>query len=155
MNTRRITWILLIGTLSLQAAMADGIQQAPALAIYNSECASCHMAYPPALLPSASWQRIMGSLNKHFGVDASLDAVNQQKITQWLTNNSAKGRKANLLPIQDRITKSEWFLRQHNSHEVPAAVWKRQSVGSPSNCTACHANATQGDFEEHNVRIPK
>lgn len=30
-----------------------------------------------------------------------------------------------------------------------------RSVGSPSNCTACHADAAQGRFSEHTVRIPQ
>ena len=35
------------------------------LPAYKNECASCHMAYPPAMLSKPSWQRIMGSLDKH------------------------------------------------------------------------------------------
>ena len=27
--------------------------------VYVEECGSCHMAYPPGLLPALSWQKIM------------------------------------------------------------------------------------------------
>ena len=42
---------------------------------YRQECASCHTAYPPGMLPAASWQRIMTGLDKHYGTDAALDAA--------------------------------------------------------------------------------
>lgn len=37
------------------------------------ECASCDIAFPPSMLPAASWKRMMGELENHFGDDASLD----------------------------------------------------------------------------------
>jgi hypothetical protein len=43
----------------------------------------------------------------------------------------------------------------HEHDEVPGSVWKSPKVMSPSNCAACHSNAEQGDFSEHNVHIPK
>lgn len=147
--------LILLSVVTVPMVWADGFKRAPVLDVYTQECASCHMAYPPALLPGASWQRIMTNLNKHYGVDASLDAASQKKISQWLSDNAATGKRASAEPPKDRITQSEWFLRKHNSHEVRPAVWKRASIGSPSNCNACHAQAAQGDFEEDKVRIPK
>lgn len=147
--------LILLSVVTVPTVWADGFKRAPVLDAYTQECASCHMAYPPALLPGASWQRIMTTLNKHYSVDASLDAASQKKISQWLTDNAATGKRSSAEPPKDRITQSEWFLRKHNSHEVPPSVWKRASIGSPSNCNACHAQAAQGDFEEDKVRIPK
>ena len=50
----------------LSSAMAERpLMPANVLPAYKSECASCHMAYPPAMLSKSSWQRIMGSLDKH------------------------------------------------------------------------------------------
>jgi hypothetical protein len=57
------------------------------------------------------------------------------------------------LPPGNRITKSAWFVRQHD--EVSASVYKRTAVGSASNCAACHPRAADGNFDEHDVRIPK
>ncbi|MEY3427514.1 MAG: hypothetical protein RIS60_866, partial [Pseudomonadota bacterium] len=63
---------LFLGGLPL--AMADKpLMPATVLPAYKAECASCHMAYPPAMLSKSSWQRIMGGLDKHYGTDASLD----------------------------------------------------------------------------------
>ena len=40
---------------------------------YQGECGGCHFAYQPGLLPGEDWERIMTSLDEHYGDDASLD----------------------------------------------------------------------------------
>lgn len=127
--------------------------QLPLLPSYKTECAACHIAYPPRLLPAASWQRLMTNLPRHFGTDASLDAATVTALSTWLSANAAEGRRAAQPPAEDRITRSAWFTREHD--EVPAATWKRPSIKSASNCMACHTGADRGDFNEHNVRIPR
>jgi len=49
----------------------------PARQLYIDECAACHMAYPTGFLPERSWQKMMGSLDDHFGENAELDATTQ------------------------------------------------------------------------------
>ena len=125
----------------------------PPLPRYQQECAACHVAYPPGLLHSASWQRVLADLPRHYGVDASLDPAVVKELATWLSANAATGKGVGFEPPQDRITRSPWFIRKHR--EVAAAVWQRPAVRSAANCTACHAQAEQGDFNEHNVRIPR
>lgn len=120
---------------------------------YQQECAACHLAYPPGLLPKASWSRVMGGLSKHYGVDASLDAATTAELSAWLQAHAGTDRRAREAPPEDRITRSAWFIREHD--EVPAATWKRPAIKSPSNCSACHTGAEQGNFNEHDVRIPR
>jgi nitrate/TMAO reductase-like tetraheme cytochrome c subunit len=134
------------------ASAESGFAVAPH-AKHQQECSSCHVAYPPGLLPAASWARLMSNLGKHFGTDASLDAASTQEIGTWLKANAGTGRHGSEEPPQDRISKAKWFVRQHD--EVSAGTWKRASIGSPSNCSACHAGAAKGNFSEHEVRIPK
>ena len=151
------TLSIAVGMLVVSAAAradSDGAR-APLLPKYNQECSSCHVAYPAGFLPAASWQRLMSGLSKHYGTDASLDDASAREISTWLKANAGTYKRVNEEPPQDRITKSAWFLRKHRDGEVPAGVWQRASVGSPSNCTACHANAAKGNFNEHDVRIPK
>jgi len=136
-------------------AHADGnrpLAVAP-LPAYQQECAGCHVAYPPGLLPAASWRRLMDHLPQHFGTDASLDAQTVQQLPTWLAANAATGRRAGEVPPQDRITRTAWFVREHR--EVPAATWQRPAVKSAANCAACHTRAEQGDFDEDHVRIPR
>ena len=147
---------LLLAAGAVIPAHADsvGARVAP-LPKYQQECAACHMAYPPGLLPAASWQRLMGGLSKHYGTDASLDEASTREISAWLTTHAGTYKRVSEAPPQDRITKSAWFLREHNAEEVPPAVWKRTSVGSASNCAACHTQAAQGSFSERDIQIPK
>jgi mono/diheme cytochrome c family protein len=134
---------------------ADGAaMRVPLLPRYQQECAACHVAYPPGLLPAASWQRIMASLSKHFGTDASLDEAAVREINAWLQQHAGSGRRA-VEPPQDRITQSDWFLREHNAREVPPALWKSAAVGRASNCAACHTDAEQGRFSERAIRLPR
>ena len=118
-----------------------------------AECGSCHMAFPPGLLPATSWKKVMTGLDKHFGTDASLSAADTQMITDYLVKHASNRWSANTAPL--KITDGEWFKTKHRAGEIDPAVWKRESVKSPANCMACHRAADQGDFDEDNVRIPK
>lgn len=150
----RITLFAVAATLAAAAHAGDHHGYgAPRLPAYQQECASCHVAYPPGLLPAASWQRLMGQLSKHFGTDASLDAATAKPIAGWLQANAGTGKRGREQPPQDRITRSAWFTREHD--EVSAATWRLPAVKSAANCAACHTGAEQGDFSEHRIRIPR
>ena len=120
---------------------------------WQAECSGCHLAFPPGLLPAPSWQKMMGALDQHFGTDASLSPADTKEITDFLVKNASNRWTASTTPL--KITDSEWFKSKHRAGEINPAVWKRESVKSPSNCLACHRGADKGDFDEDNVRIPK
>ena len=42
-----------------------------------------------------------------------------------------------------------------NHHEISQDVIKRESIGSLSNCLACHTTAEKGIYDDDNVKIPK
>ena len=133
---------------------ADGrLMPAQVPPVYKQECAACHMAYPPGMLPAASWQRIMLGLDKHYGSDASMSPDQVQQVSAWLKANAGTYKRVREEPPQDRITRSAWFARKHR--EVEPAVWKRVSVKSAAQCEACHIQAENGNFDEHQVRIPR
>ena len=142
----------LLTLLAMPVAAAKMGMPADAPKTYESECASCHMAFPPGLLGKQSWQNVMSGLDKHFGTDASLDAKTESEITQWLLRNAATKQKYSALAPDNRITKTSWFIRKHD--EVRADVWKRAGVKSPANCSACHIDAAKGNFDEDSIRIP-
>ena len=123
---------------------------------YQAECASCHIAYPPQLLPARSWRALMSGLDKHFGTDASVDAQSAAAITAFLERNAGRKRASKYSSSAEpvlRITETRWFVHEHD--EVPARVWKDPKVKGAANCTACHADADQGNFNEHGIRLPK
>lgn len=149
-------WLVLTAAIGITcAAVADDEQRTPRvpmLPLYLQECAACHVAYPPGMLPAVSWQRVMNDLPHHFGTDASLDTATVKELASWLNANAGAYKHASERPPEDRITRSAWFIREHD--EVPAATWKLPVVRSASNCIACHTRADQGDFSERHVRIP-
>jgi hypothetical protein len=125
----------------------------PPLPKYRQECAACHLAYPPNMLPADSWRHILGDLDHHFGTNASLDVATVKQLESWLTAHAASSGRIASRPPEDRITRSSWFISQHD--EIPASTWRRPSIKSASNCAACHTRADQGDFNERYVRIPR
>jgi hypothetical protein len=130
---------------------------------WKSECSSCHMLYHPGLLPEKSWNKIISGLDNHFGENAGLDAATRDEISNFLTMNSAdkQSNRRSKRIIQSiptsatplRITETRYFTSRHD--ELSAATFKRKSIGSASNCVACHKNAEKGDFSESQVKIPR
>ena len=149
---KKILPLLLFSLLVSSALAAKMPIPSDAPKSYEDECTSCHMAYPPGLLGEKSWQNIMGNLSKHFGADASIDIKDQAELTNWLKRNAATKQKYSELAPENRITKTSWFIREHD--EIGAAVWKRPSIKSAANCGACHTSAAEGIFSEKSVKIP-
>ena len=131
--------------------------------VYKEECGSCHMAYPPGLLFSESWKKIMSGLDDHFGDNAELDASRHQAISEFLLANSAdssdyrrsrkfmQGMNEDNIPV--RISETPYFKHEHD--EIPARmVTGNPEVKSFSHCNACHVKAERGSFNEHYIRIP-
>ncbi len=150
----QVTFGLLAALATLQAAMADGDRRrVPLLPKYQQECAACHVAYPPGMLPAASWKRVMAGLPTHYGTDASLDPATVRELSAWLGANAGTYKRVSEEPPQDRITTSSWFERKHR--KIAPETWKRAAIGSRANCAACHTGADKGDFDDDNIRIPK
>jgi nitrate/TMAO reductase-like tetraheme cytochrome c subunit len=150
LQTVGLAALLGLACIAAMAQSSAGLKGAPAA--FNAECTSCHIGYAPGLAGVANWRAIMGGLDKHFGVDASIDEKSRLTISAWLISHAAKGSQYASASPEFRISKSQWFVRQHD--EVSRKVWKRASVKSPANCGACHGGAGQGDFDEDRVRIP-
>lgn len=145
---------VLLAALALPAR-ADNYS-VPKHAAFQEECSSCHIAYPPQMLDADSWRAVMNGLSKHFGSDASVDEKRRTAITDFLVAHSG-GRKtrstrdANGKPLL-RISETAYFKKEHR--EIAATTWQRASIKSPANCSACHAQAAAGDYNERSITIP-
>jgi len=147
--------VLALAALPWTAVWSDSVRMpAQVPAAYRQECGSCHLAYPPSLLPAASWQRLMGGLERHFGTDASLDPATVQSLAGWLQAHAGTDRRVTAAPPEDRITRAAWFERKHRQVDDPR-VWRHASVKSAANCAACHTQAEQGRFDEHSLTFPR
>ena len=129
---------------------------------YVQACGPCHMAYPPPLLPAASWEKLVPPSGEHEGSNLGLSPQELQQLRIYILNNSADrggyrlGHKISRSlgsAAPERLEDVPYLQRKHR--KVDPAVFKRASVGGMSNCVACHAGAPQGDFEDDRVSIPK
>jgi hypothetical protein len=140
--------------------LRQSLQQVQGYDTYQSECGSCHLAYPPQLLPTESWGRMMGSLGDHFGENAELDEQTAQQIADFLvrTSRPVDGQYRRMLRNLEaqaplRITELPYFRHEHD--EIPSRLIQgNDKVGSLSQCNACHRGAEKGWFDEDNVVIP-
>ena len=128
---------------------------------YIEECGGCHFTYQPELLPSGSWDKILAGLEDHYGEAIELDPKSKREIAEYLKANAAEYSSAkravkimrslgNRTPL--RITQIPYIQEKH--HEVSQEVLKRDSIGSLSNCSACHTTAKKGIYEDDYVVIP-
>lgn len=150
----RVTLAGLLGLLPWTLSFADSSPVMPRVVpqAYTQECAACHTAYAPGMLPAASWKRIMSGLDKHYGTDASLDMATVQQLSGWLQAHAGTYKRVTQAPPEDRITRSAWFQRKHR--EIEPSVWSLPSVKSAANCAACHGGADQGRFDDNERRMP-
>lgn len=149
--------LILLFPFAATSAMADKLRlPADAPPAFQAECASCHVAFPPQLLVADDWRRVMRSLDKHYGDNASLDEKTRQILEDFHVRN-AGGAKigADRTAGKDaspRITKTAWFQREHR--EVRQADWMHAKVKTPANCAACHTKAAEGSYREREIVMP-
>lgn len=134
----------------------------PDNATWRAECASCHLAYHPTLLPARSWERMLGGQADHFGEDLALDADTLQEVRDFLLANAAESllsepawKIARTTPAGEaplRITETPYWQRKHRN--IPEAVWSRPDVKGKGNCAACHLDANEGTYEDGAMRVP-
>ncbi|MDD2368484.1 MAG: cytochrome C, partial [Sulfuricurvum sp.] len=126
---------------------------------FVNECGSCHTLYPPTLLARESWTKLMGDLSNHFGDDASLDPADHKTILAYLLAHSAESSQQEMsvkmmqsLQNRDMIafTQTPFWKRTHR--DIPAEVFKRDSVKSRANCKACHSDVEQGTIEDNAIK---
>ena len=128
---------------------------------YKDACSACHFAYQAELLPSQSWKKIVEGLNDHFGESFSLEQATKDAILEDLGSNASEHSNSRLSTkimkslrgqVPMRITEIPYIKNKHR--QVSAATLKRDSIGSASNCVACHRRAEEGIYDEHYVTIP-
>ncbi len=141
-------------TLAPLTVLADRMPiPADAPPAFKAECASCHLAFPPALLSAGDWRKVMANLDRHYGDNASLDAKTRGLIEDFLIRNAGSAwRLGSATGNPPRLTETDRFQRKHR--EISSAVWRDKRVGGAANCVACHPRAEAGNFSEHEIAIP-
>jgi cytochrome b len=135
----------------------------PAAAIpaaWQKECSGCHFAYPPALLPLRSWERMLAEQESHFGEDLSLNAASLRQLTAdasvvpadppwaaWKLSHSVPARES-----PQRITELGFWKRAHR--DLPESSFKAPISNGRLDCEACHRDAASGIFHPRMIQKP-
>ena len=128
------------------------------------ECGTCHMVFPPETLPKASWQKMIGDLENHFGEDAWLPEETAKHIMDYHTArasdvlNTRAARKWRMNGTPDRIQTADRFIDKHAQcgPDVMAQVAAHEKVKTWANCLACHPDMQRtGDAEDNAGFLPR
>jgi hypothetical protein len=139
-------------------AMSSGIDPA---STYKKTCGQCHMPYPPEFLPSGSWEKLLGSTEKHFGGTLEIDQKTKNLIAPYLKENGAESSDSKIpqkimqslgsnIPL--RLTEVPYILKKHR--KISSDVFQKKSIGAFANCNACHLLADNWIFTRK-ISIPK
>ena len=149
----RLIVILIVALLSSPVFANDNQIQLITDPLTKNECSACHFAYPASMLPAASWKKIMGSLENHFGEDASLDTQTTQHITEYLvaqagdtnprSSKFVRGLDAQNPPL--RITETKYWIGLHPA--IAKENLHSALAGLKASCAVCHLRAEDGYYE--------
>lgn len=140
----------------------DPVSAVPQNETYTKECSSCHFPYTATLLPAKSWIKLVQDSEDHFGEALGLDEAVKSELTKYLVANSAENSRSEWSRAISRnsgngtlirITEMPYIIKEHR--KIKEDVFKRPSIGSRSNCGACHTLGAQGDYEEESLSIPR
>ncbi len=105
--------------------------------LYLENCATCHIALPPAVMPTQTWQRLLQD-PQHYGVTLP-QLVDPPRLLIWnyLRNFSRPLLKEEPTPY--RVGESRYFKALHPNVKLPRPV-------DVSSCVSCHSSATEYNF---------
>lgn len=146
---------------NLSAKPGLGVPTAALDAIYEKECGACHYAYHPSMGTAALWTGILGTLQDHFGEDASLPDATRAQILTYLQSNSAEHWDTRISKVLAkpnaenplRFTATRFWTRIHA--DIPESLFKAKPIGFKGNCAACHQDAKNGLFAPQSIDVPQ
>jgi len=110
-------------------------------AIYLDSCTTCHIAIPPAVLPSETWRDLL--LNEeHYGVTVPVLPSPQIYMLWEYLQFYSRPNPAENETIPYRLDQSQYFTALHPGVDVPRPV-------KANGCISCHAGAEAFNFREY------
>ena len=107
------------------------------LKLYLENCASCHVALPPEVMPSETWRRLLLEPKEHYG--RQLEPIVRPFILivwDYLRAFSRPLEKEEKTPF--RVSESRYFKALHPQVDLPRPL-------SVSSCVSCHPGV--GDYD--------
>ena len=105
--------------------------------LYLENCSSCHIAIPPAVLPTKTWQQILQD-SQHYSVQLQ-PLVDPTRLLVWnyIRNFSRPQSTEEETPY--RVNDSRYFKALHPKVKLPRPV-------QISSCVTCHPSVAQYNF---------
>lgn len=106
--------------------------------LYLDNCSSCHIAIPPAILPTETWRKLLLELDQHYG--QKLPTIIRPSLRlmwnylQFASRPSQEGEK-----VPYRVDESRFFRALHPRVEFSQAVSYRT-------CISCHPGVDQFNY---------
>ncbi len=106
--------------------------------LYLENCASCHVAMPPQIMPTETWRRLLLEPEQHYGVQLQ-EMIGPSRLVMWdylrtYTRPSVEGQ-----PIPYRIAESRFFKALHPRVKFSEAI-------KPDSCVTCHPGVAQYNY---------
>jgi hypothetical protein len=127
---------------------------------WSVECSGCHLAYPPGILPTASWDRMLGEQHEHFGEDLALSGAKLAVLRDYMLQTPAASwsawklqRSAAASGAPQRV--SEVAFWRHAHHDVPDSAFRPPTSAGRHDCEACHFDAQSGIFHPRMIHMSK
>jgi Dihaem cytochrome c len=107
--------------------------------LYLENCATCHIALPPQVLPMETWRRLLQD-SDHYGQTLKL-LVDPPRLLVWnyLQNFSRPQARDEEIPY--RVANSRFFKALHPRVKLS----QQATMGS---CVTCHPGASQYNFRK-------
>lgn len=105
--------------------------------LYLDNCATCHIALPPEVLPTQTWRNLLQD-SQHYGVQLT-PLVDPPRMLVWryLSTFSRTQLKDEATPY--RVNNSRYFQALHPHVKLPRPV-------EMSSCITCHPSARDFNF---------
>lgn len=105
--------------------------------LYLTNCSSCHIAVPPAVLPTQTWQQLLLDSN-HYGATLELPLQPERSyIWNYLQTYSRSLNPEEEIPY--RVQRSRYFKILHPRVDLPSNL-------NLNSCSSCHPGAAQFNF---------
>ncbi|MBE9032248.1 diheme cytochrome C [filamentous cyanobacterium LEGE 11480] len=110
--------------------------------LYLKNCASCHIALPPAVLPRQTWLNLIQD-QEHYGAKLpDIRRFDRQQIGRYLRYYSRPLRTDETVPY--RVTRARHFKALHPQVKLPRKV-------TMETCASCHPKADVFNFRAWNA----
>ncbi len=105
--------------------------------LYLENCSSCHIALPPAVMPTQTWQHLLQD-SQHYGVELK-PMVDPSRLLVWNYMQNFSRPQAETENTPYRVKDSRYFKALHPKVKLPQPV-------QISSCVTCHPSAAQYNF---------